>query len=61
MLACRPDSSILGQRKKNQRKARNKRKASQLKRSTSESEDVNSEAECGTPKEGQEMMFDIDM
>jgi hypothetical protein len=49
----------LGQRKKNQRKARNKRKATQRKHS--ESEDVNSEAECGTPKEGQEMMFDIDM
>jgi hypothetical protein len=50
----------LGQRKKNQRKARNKRKATQRKHS--ESEDVNSEAESGgTPKEGQEMMFDIDM
>ncbi|XP_059471084.1 protein kintoun-like [Neocloeon triangulifer] len=57
----RADSSILGQRKKNQRKARNKRKATQRKSQTSESEDVNSEAEAGTPKEGQDMMFDIDM
>ncbi|CAB3386899.1 Hypothetical predicted protein [Cloeon dipterum] len=57
----RADSSILGQRKKNQRKARNKRKSSQRKHTTSESEDVTSEAETSSGKEGQEMMFDIDM
>ncbi|KAF4533116.1 hypothetical protein B566_EDAN003836 [Ephemera danica] len=43
----RADSSILGQRKKNQRKARNKRKNT-TKRQNSESEDVFSEPESST-------------
>jgi hypothetical protein len=43
-IVLRADSSILGQRKKNQRRARNKRK-NMAKRQNSESEDVFSEPE----------------
>lgn len=44
-IGCRSNSSILGQKKKNQRKARNKKRAQERRYSESEASDVDSKKE----------------